>query len=1220
MQARILNMQVWMSVFAFVVISSPTRADDKADLRAALERAWATSRQGKHEEAALNYERALALATTLFGLDDERTATIQNNLAVQYEEMGQYAKAEPLYVRALATRETKLGKEHIDTAGTIHNLAILYKEMRQFAKSEPLFFRALAIEEIKLGKDHPKTAGTIEDLASLFVEMGQYTKAEPLFHRALSIREEKLGKDHVKTAQTVHNLAVLYKIVGDYAKAESLLQRALSIRENKLGKNHAYTAGTIATLGQIYEHMGRYHDAENYYQRALAIFEDKHGNEALRTAQCLGNLANLKMKQGDYAKAESCYLRELSIQEGRLGKEHPLTAGTVHNLSNLYQVLGQYAKAEELYLGVLKQCELKLGKDHPDTVNVVQSLALLHEKMGQYAKAEQLNLRALAAREAKLGKDHPGTAAIVHNLAILCMKMGQYAKAEQLFLRAFAIRETKLGKDHPVTADTINSLANLYYGVSQYAKAEPLYLRALAIKEAKAGKDHPDTAIKISCLANLYEHLSQYGKAEAFCLRALAICEIKLGADHPRTGTALCSLASLYQKMGQCTKAEPLFVRARHIYESRLGKDHPDTAFALAKLADLYEDMGDYNKAEPLAQSALDILRARLGKGHPRTIWAQEITASLRLLAGRQTEAVRVADQALHLKRANQVQVLPALGESEQLAYIEGAGKLDWFLSLALGGKLSDENAARTASWLVNGKAVAQQAVAERMLLAREAQTDESRSQLAELIVVRQELAKLALDSATRDPSELRTRKEELAEKERLLSAGLHQLDQRSNRYDPWVEFDELTRRLPEKSIFVDFARYEVTDFHKPDREQKKKPTRYAAWVTSRRGEVHVVDLGDADAIDAAVRTVRTALAEGAKTLKEKGDPEAEKDALPALERLANLLLKPLRGDLDGAEHWIICPDSQLWLVPWAALPLDSKTYAVEKHAIQLVVSGRDLMLDPLRLDFRPGRALVVADPDFDLAPAVAAQPARRPVKEEVEVRDLPRGLALGIVARLPGTAMEGELAADKLEKLYGEKPLVLTDRSASTSEVRRVRSPRALVLATHGYFISGPEPTPDASSSPKVQENPLLRSGLLLAGCNRAKNLGPNADVGVLTGLDVVGLDLRGTQLVVLSACETGLGEVRNGEGVAGLRQAFQLAGAESVVATLWQVNDRASALLMAEFFERLAKKESRVKALRNAQLDLIQKRRARFGAAHPYFWAAYTLTGQAAVLEEKR
>lgn len=256
-----------------------------------------------------------------------------------------------------------------------------------------------------------------------------------------------------------------------------------------------------------------------------------------------------------------------------------------------------------------------------------------------------------------------------------------------------------------------------------------------------------------------------------------------------------------------------------------------------------------------------------------------------------------------------------------------------------------------------------------------------------------------------------------------------------------------------------------------------------------------------------------------------------------------------------------------------------------------------------------------MANPNYDLAPAQAQSSLRaiyrgRSLPQIPQTRGIGKLSDLPHVAPLPGTADEAEAIKDSLARYVGQEPIVYQDQYALESMFRRLRQPTALVLSTHGFFLE--DEHDHSGSAGQSQNNPLLRCGLLLAGCNvrdRAKEAGED---GILTGLEIVGTDLRGSDLVVLSACETGLGQVRNGEGVAGLRQAFQLAGANAVVSTLWLIPDKESALLMKAFFDNLAKGQAKAEALGNAQRAMLRFRRGRDGAAHPLYWAAYTVTGR--------
>jgi CHAT domain-containing protein/Tfp pilus assembly protein PilF len=903
-------------------------------------------------------------------------------------------------------------------------------------------------------------------------------------------------------------------------------------------------------------------------------------SEAKAEVEALRSRAERLEKAGKFR--EAIPLREQLLEKVKqvYGPRHTVTAARMNDLANLYQDSGQYARALPLYRSSLEILEERLGKDHPSVAGSLNNLASVHYALGHLARAEPLYRRCLEVLEARLGKDHLDVATALNNLAVLHQEMAQHARAEPLLKRSLAIREKKLGEDHPHVALSLNNLAELYREMGRYARAEPLYRRSLAIRESRLSKDHPEVAQSLGNMALLYQAMGQHARAEALFKRSLAIDEARLGKDHPNVANALNNLAGLYQVMGRYAQAQPLFQRSLDIREARLGKDHPLVAATLNNLAGLYGQ------------------------------------------TDRPGEAARLFDRARRGARHHLASVLPALSEADKAAFFQSTPArkdLEMALSLGLANRSAAVLSARSAGWLLNGKGIDQESLASSLLLVRQSKDPALGKLATRLLSVRQRLARLTLfvPSAAQAKQRLAAL-EELTRQEQELGKQLRQAGSTA-ALPPWVDLADLRRALPADAAFIDLAHFPRFDFQARPGQKKWQDAHYAAWVTTKAGPVRLIDLGNAEKIDLAIKQFRETMQTAAQRIKSDGEEKAEQALREHLDVLSKLVLQPLLPHVGASKRWLIGPDGNLWLLPFEALTLKNGHYAIEKHHISYLTSGRDL-LGAAKAKVKVGAPLVLADPDFDLDPAQARAEARRLLGapqpmfgDEESTRSGSGGLRLGSIKRLAGTAAEARAIAPSLKGLTGAVPQVFTRAQALESVFKAARSPRVVVLCTHGFFLPDQEvPRDDKAGAVKKWENPLLRCGLLLAGCNNAAKAS-DGDDGVLTGLEVVGTDLRGCELVVLSACETGLGEVQSGEGVAGLRQAFQLAGAQSVVSTLWQVPDKQSARLMTFFFANLSGgKMSKAEALRAAKLKLIADRRDDFAAAHPFFWAAFTLTGQ--------
>jgi CHAT domain-containing protein/Tfp pilus assembly protein PilF len=972
----------------------------------------------------------------------------------------------------------------------------------------------------------------------------------------------------LREARKLYQKALELRDADKYDEAIPLFERVLGIRERTLGPDHPDVADALNSLGVLYYYKGDYVRAEPLCQRALTIREKALGPEHLDVAASLNNLALLCIDRGNYAKAELLCRRALTIKERALGPEHPELATYIHNL------------------------------------------ALFYHNQGNYAKAEQLYERALAIREKALGLEHRDVAQTLNNLANIYRDRGNYAKAAPLYGRALTIREKALGPGHPDVAQSLNNLAMLHWYKGNSEKAESLFRRSLALKERALGSEHLSVATSLNGLAVFYCHKGDYAKAEMSHRRALAVRKKALGPEHPEVAISFDNLALVYTKRGEYAKAEPIFQYALAIREKALGSEHPYVADSLNNLAILYRNRAEYEKAKPILQRALAIREKVVGPAHPAVVATLNDLAELSAAKGEVARAIAYQSRANAAAERNLAINLTTGSERQKLAYLTlFSRQTDFTLSLHNQVAPDDPLALDLAfTTMLRRKGRGLDATTDAIAALRRHATPEDRALLDQLAEARSHLAALTLrESALAKPETYRAQLQPLEEEVENLEAMLiaHSASFRA-QVQP-ITLAAIQSALPINSTLVEFVVFTPREL----RNGKNKPPRYLAYLLPARGQPKYVDLGEAATIDRAVGVWRKALRNPNRIdTKQLGRAADEK------------IMRPIRSLLGETRHLLIAPDGQLNLIPFAALVDEHKRYLVERYTISYLTSGRDL----LRLQTpEPSQSapLVVANPTFGRVETTATRASHGPPQAGDQVWGQIDPTEVFFQA-LPGTEHE----AIAINAVLPGTTLLLREQATETA-LKKSRAPHILHIATHGFFLSNQEAPPvetfgvPGDDPPRISirlsrwaakiENPLLRSGLALAGVNERRR---GDDDGVLTALEVSSLDLWGTRLVVLSGCDTGIGEVKNGEGVYGLRRALVLAGSETQVLSLWPVLDRETRSLMEGYYRRLLKGEGRGEALRQMQLGMLKDAKLR----HPYYWGNFIQAGEWANLDGRR
>ena len=727
----------------------------------------------------------------------------------------------------------------------------------------------------------------------------------------------------------------------------------------------------------------------------------------------------------------------------------------------------------------------------------------------------------------------------------------------------------------------------------------------------------------------------------------------------------------LYQQ-GRYEEAIQSASHVRDLASQYPGEDHPDFATSLNNLAVLYYSTGNYTQAEPLYKQSMEILRKALGEDHPDFAASLNNLAGLYIATDRITEALPLMEQAASIDDLMIGQVFSIGSEGQRTAYLKKVRwKLELFISLVSQHLSSSQAAINSAIELVlRRKAIGAEALAAQRDAVLGGRYPELEPELKDLINLRMQIAQKTLAGPGQEG--LAEHQKTLSiwnkQKENLEAELVRQIPEMNMEQKlKQIDRQAIASTLPEGAALIEFVHFDVFDFKAvPAKgESKWKPARYLAFVilAGEPDNVQMIDLGEARFTDKRIARFRDSVTGGpedvcydlaatgslpadalmtdqstrpkgffshlpgyfkrpeqAETGRDMGVVPEKSVQVPGNEdsvKLREVIFDKLKPALSRCKHLFISPDGELNRVPFEVLPNKTGRFLIDDYHISYLGAGRDILRFGIESTAQPAGSLIIADPDFDLGLKKSGRLPQRGRPYGRQSRDLDRSSLH--FRHLPGTLKEG----NKISNMLGVKPWL--KGNVLEARIKKYRSPRILHFATHGFFLKDQERDPNKEKhelgafgfaepggmgrlSGLNLENPLLRSGLALAGVNtwlKGQSPPPDAEDGLLTAEDVTGMDLLDTELVVLSACETGLGEVRTGEGVFGLRRSFVLAGADTLVMSLWKVPDQQTRELMEEFYSRILDGEPRAKALKNAQMSIRSKH------PHPFYWGAFICQG---------
>lgn len=924
------------------------------------------------------------------------------------------------------------------------------------------------------------------------------------------------------------------------------------------------------------------------------------------------------------------------------------------------QARRDFARAKEFFERALDLAKQKNGEKDAEYIIILGKLGSLHRAAGNLKEAETcLHKASDLAIIHKLPAD--AAARIWLDRGRLKNQVGLPHEAEALLRGAYEAKHEE-GKRDLLQAEAAREYGLHFMRKGESRRAMVLLEEARGILAARVGRKHAMYASVINELGIVHNRRGDYAAAKSLFEEAARVFREIGGELSLNYATVLVNQGVLYHYMGELGPAKEAIQQALKIQKQVLGPDHPDCAKRMLDLGQIACTAGDYAEAEKLLAPAIEVFKK--AKQEKTVDLALRSLAEVYGATNRPREAFELYLEAMPLGQTELKSVFSYSSEAAMFDYLQTIhGSLECVIALALACQEADpKTAAHALTWTLRRKGIILEALCQLRNAERNIPSIDPNGarMLANLQRTRRELAALVLAGAPSSSPQMRA-KEELYD---LQQRQFHNKVSAYRKLDTQafhdVDAQKILAKLPPSTALVEIVHVRSCNLKPTAKEPRFGPYRYVALVLTHDADrpVRLVDLGLAEPIDQAVRAFREKLQQAPRELRASDEKTVEKEFHTVSSKLHELTFSRLRPAVGKASRIYMALDGELHRVPFESLVDKDSKYLVESFEFVYLLSGRDLGREPSSPavsrprplpDKKPGKpapvapkpparvvpkgTIVFAGPSYNLNAEEREQEAKRILGDEAPKTTVvmrggstaTRGLRW---TALPGAAREAEDVKNALSEGRYSPVTTYVGPQALEEVFKAMRPPLVLHVATHGFFLSDedrknddPKASDGASRAGSAeglahlrrQRNPLLRSGIVLAGANKLGENGVRLDGndGWLTAEEIAAMDLRGTELVVLSACETGLGDIRSGQGVYGLRHAFIYAGAQALLTSLFEVPDVQTRDMMKRFYEALKENPSKINALHQAQLEMIRQRRKEHEAAHPFFWASFVLVG---------